>query len=60
MYDPTSGDVYVDGYNLRELDLPTYHKFIAGVNQNPLLFNCSIGENIAYGGVGDTVTEEGE
>ena len=50
----------MDGYNLRELDLPTYHKFIAVVNQNPLLFNCSIGENIAYGGVGDTVTEEGE
>ena len=58
LYDPTQGDIFVDEFNLKELDLKTFHKYIAVVNQNPLLFNCSIGENIAYGAAHDNVTEE--
>jgi ABC-type multidrug transport system fused ATPase/permease subunit len=79
LYDPTHGGVFVDGYNLKELDLATFHRFpitpsspysspspclspspirhIAVVNQNPLLFNTSIGENIAYGAPDKEVTE---
>jgi len=49
LYDPTSGDIFVDGFNLKELNLETYHNFISVVNQNPLLFKSSIGENIGYG-----------
>eukprot|EP00092_Neocalanus_flemingeri_P021059 GFUD01022817.1.p1 GENE.GFUD01022817.1~~GFUD01022817.1.p1 ORF type:complete len:634 (-),score=129.21 GFUD01022817.1:347-1978(-) len=58
LYDPSSGGIFVDGFNLKELDIPTFHKFIAVVNQNPLLFNSSIGENIAYGAPEKVVSEE--
>ena len=58
LYDPSSGDIFVDDFNLKELDLKCYHQHIAVVNQNPLLFNCSIGENIAYGAAKESVSEE--
>ena len=58
LYDPTSGNIYVDDFNLKELDLETYHGHIAVVNQNPLLFNCSIGENIAYGASEKSLVDE--
>ena len=35
-------------------------RFIAVVNQNPLLFNTSIGENIAYGAPEKEVSEKGD
>ena len=57
LYDPTHGDILVDGFNLKELDLTAFHRHIAVVNQNPLLFNCSIGDNIAYGAAHEDVTE---
>ena len=58
LYDPTHGDIFVDGFNLKELNLTAFHRHIAVVNQNPLLFNCSIGDNIAYGAAHEDVTEE--
>ena len=58
LYDPTSGNIFVDGYNLKELKLSNYHQNVSVVNQNPLLFNSSIGENIAYGSVKDNATKE--
>ena len=58
LYDPTSGNIFVDGYNLKELDIETYHRHIAVVNQNPLLFNSSISDNIAYGGGAEVTDEE--
>ena len=59
LYDPTSGGIFVDGINLTQLNIVSYHKFIAVVNQNPLLFNSSIGENIAYGAPEKVVTDGG-
>ena len=74
LYDPCEGAIFVDDFNLKELDLATYHRFglnflpgllstprfIAVVNQNPLLFNTSIGENIAYGAPDREVSEKGD
>ena len=73
LYDPSQGGIFVDDFNLKELDLATYHRFglhflpglptprfIAVVNQNPLLFNTSIGENIAYGAPEKEVSEKGD
>ena len=72
LYDPCQGGIFVDDFNLKELDLATYHRlsfffsleptrrFIAVVNQNPLLFNTSIGENIAYGAPEREVSEQGD
>merc|ERR1712130_889170 len=58
LYDPTSGDIFVDGFNLKELDLKTYHDFISVVNQNPMLFKSSIGDNIAYGASSENISGE--
>ena len=58
LYDPTSGDIFVDGFNLKELNLETYHNFISVVNQNPLLFQSSIGDNIAYGANSANISDE--
>jgi ABC-type multidrug transport system fused ATPase/permease subunit len=48
-YDPTSGQVLLDGIDLREYDLFSFRKFIAIVPQEVDIFNMSIRDNIAYG-----------
>lgn len=46
---PTSGSVFIDGHDLRELDLHVLRRQIAYVPQEPALFNDTILANIAYG-----------
>ncbi|MBE5743513.1 MAG: ABC transporter ATP-binding protein [Clostridiales bacterium] len=46
---PVSGDIIVDGKNLRDLPMQTYRKFISVVPQNTILFSGTIKENITYG-----------
>ncbi len=48
-YDVVEGQVLVDGYDVRSLDLVTLRKQIGIVLQTSLLFSDSIRENIAYG-----------
>ncbi|EFN84873.1 ATP-binding cassette sub-family B member 10, mitochondrial [Harpegnathos saltator] len=49
LYDPTKGSVLLDSHDLRLLD-PTWVKSqISVVSQEPILFSCSIRENILYG-----------
>lgn len=48
-YDPDSGEILIDGNNLRNIDLETYRKQIGVVFQDPFLFNASITENIIQG-----------
>ena len=48
-YDPTSGQVMLDGIDLRELKLSELRKQISLVSQDVYLFHGTIGENIAYG-----------
>ena len=59
MYDPSSGDIFFDGINIKDLDISNFHKYITVVNQNPLLFDTSIRENIAYGATEKEVKDEG-
>jgi len=47
-YDPTSGSIKVDGYDLRDVKLESLHKQIGLVLQEPFLFAGSVRENIAY------------
>ena len=47
----SSGTVSIDGLNIRDYDLSTIRELIALVNQEPILFNCSIKENIKMGNV---------
>lgn len=46
---PNNGDVYIDGKNIKDLDMRSMRKHIAVVPQNTILFNGTIKENITYG-----------
>ncbi len=48
-YDPVSGAIELDGHNLRDLKQDWLRRNIGVVLQEPVLFNDSIRENIAYG-----------
>ncbi len=48
-YDPTSGSIFIDGKNLRDVALEDLQRVIGTVPQDTVLFNAGIGENIAYG-----------
>lgn len=48
-YDPTSGNVQIDGYDLREVTLNSLRRQVGIVPQKTLLFGGSILENILYG-----------
>lgn len=57
LYDPCRGEVRLGGQALPHFCLSALHRHITIVPQNPDLFNCSIGENIAYG-LEDEVSQE--
>ncbi|XP_049641936.1 ATP-binding cassette sub-family B member 5 [Suncus etruscus] len=48
-YDPVKGQVLFDGVDAKVLNIQWLRSQIAIVSQEPMLFNCSIAENIAYG-----------
>ncbi len=47
-YDPSSGQILLDGRDLREYDLYAFRKFMAIVPQEVDIFDTSVKENIAY------------
>ncbi|KAJ8965541.1 hypothetical protein NQ314_004041 [Rhamnusium bicolor] len=49
LYDPVEGAIYIDGHNIRDLDPAWIKKHIGTVGQEPILFSCSIKDNILYG-----------
>jgi len=51
-YDPTSGEIAIDGIDIRKAKLASLRQQIALVTQEVILFNDSIINNIAYGGEG--------
>lgn len=48
-YDPTEGQVLLDGVDLRDYRIADLRRQFAVVLQEPVLFDASIAENIAYG-----------
>ncbi|XP_062617340.1 ATP-dependent translocase ABCB1-like isoform X1 [Saccostrea cucullata] len=48
-YDPEEGVVYLDENDIKELNVQWLRRQIGIVSQEPVLFDCSIAENIAYG-----------
>ncbi|KAJ7379512.1 ABC transporter B member 11 [Desmophyllum pertusum] len=55
-YDPSSGEVTIDGHDIRNLNLKWLREQIGVVSQEPVLFATTIAENIRYGK--DGVTQE--
>ncbi|CAF2089551.1 unnamed protein product [Rotaria magnacalcarata] len=47
-YDPSSGTILIDGREIHDYDHKYLHQKIAMVGQEPILFNRTIKENIAY------------
>lgn len=56
-YDPQSGRILVDGYDIREVKLADLRRHIGIVPQETQLFSGTISENIAYGKPGATPGE---
>jgi ATP-binding cassette subfamily B protein len=46
---PTSGRLLLDGTDMTSLDLRTYRRFVSVVPQEPILFDGTIRDNVAYG-----------
>ena len=57
-YDPLAGEIFFDGFDLRNLNTRWLRQKIGIVNQNPVLFADSIPENTRYGLIG-TPHEQG-
>jgi ATP-binding cassette, subfamily B, bacterial len=56
-YEPTSGEILIDGQPISAMDLTTLRRNLALVPQEILLFGGSIRENIAYGKPGASQEE---
>ena len=56
-YDPTSGNILMDGKNLRTLDLPGFRKQIGYVPQDVFLFSDTVAGNILFGSDRVSVSE---
>jgi subfamily B ATP-binding cassette protein MsbA len=48
-YDVTDGSITIDGIDIRKIKLNSLHRLFAIVNQDPILFNDSIYNNMAFG-----------
>uniref|UniRef100_A0A7N6B473 Bile salt export pump n=1 Tax=Anabas testudineus TaxID=64144 RepID=A0A7N6B473_ANATE len=48
-YDPDHGKVLIDGHESNRVNVPFLRSKIGIVSQEPVLFDCSIAENIKYG-----------
>jgi len=48
-YDPTDGEVCIDGVSIREYEIESLRKHMGIVTQESILFNDSIFNNIAFG-----------
>ncbi|MBQ7400589.1 MAG: ABC transporter ATP-binding protein [Lentisphaeria bacterium] len=55
-YDPAEGSVTIDGIPVKDLSIKSLRKHIGIVTQDPILFNETIADNIAYGA--ENVTRE--
>ena len=48
-FKPNEGEIYIDGQNIKDIDIHSYRKRLAVVPQNTILFSGSIKDNITYG-----------
>ena len=56
-YDVDSGVIYIDGHDLRDLNLKVYRKLLCMVTQESILFNDTIDNNIKLSNTEATMSE---
>jgi len=56
-YDPERGEILLDGHDIRTLNVKWFRSIVGLVQQEPILFNLSIRDNIAYGNTTRTFTD---
>ena len=57
-YDPVTGNVTLEGTDLRDLNLSWLRRQIGIVSQEPVLFDATIAENIRYGALYRQVSDQ--
>ncbi|KAL3570316.1 hypothetical protein D5086_027565 [Populus alba] len=57
-YEPTRGRITVSGEDVRTFEKTEWVEVVSIVNQEPVLFSVSVGENIAYGLPDDNVSKD--
>ncbi|MFW6316775.1 MAG: ABC transporter ATP-binding protein [Cyanobacteriota bacterium] len=57
LYQPTQGQILVDGVDLNEYNLTSWRSRLGVVSQDTFIFNASISENIRYGKLDATEAE---
>ncbi|XP_039378223.1 ATP-dependent translocase ABCB1-like [Mauremys reevesii] len=57
-YDPMAGQVFADRFDTKTLHLQWLRSKLGIVSQEPILFDCSIAENIQYGDNSRVVSQE--
>ncbi|GBC34824.2 ABC multidrug transporter Mdr1 [Rhizophagus irregularis DAOM 181602=DAOM 197198] len=51
-YDPIEGEIYLDGHDIKGLNLQWLRRQMSLVGQEPVLFNTTIAGNVAHGLIG--------
>ncbi len=49
LYEPTQGEILLNGQNLKDIDITAYHCLFASVFQDYALFSASVAQNVALG-----------
>lgn len=49
LYDPTNGEIFIDGIDLKDIKINSLRRRMAIVSQSTFIFNASVRYNIAYG-----------
>lgn len=48
-YNPTEGSIYINGVDIKDMNVKSLRRRIGMVGQEPVLFSGTVAENIAYG-----------
>ena len=56
-YDVSEGSISIDGHDIRSLKINSLRQLMGNVNQDPILFNDTIFNNIAFGMEGATMEQ---
>lgn len=57
-YDPLSGQITLDGHDLKDLNVKWLRQEIGTVGQEPVLFNMTIRQNLAMGSDKEKITDD--